>query len=142
MSTALHRDIRPQPDESTDRPPAAIGPGIGDRFPTSADECKNLSLTCKDCKADFDFTVSEQLFYIRTMDKPNFPIRCSACRIPRRKYFDEKDKVARDATVLVTGLDTDLAQNGAEAPPEAPTGPAFESWDEVLQFADEEDFTF
>ena len=84
VRTPVHQDLRPtarpQPDDSSGRPPAAIGPGIGDRFPASVDECKDCSLTCKDCKAAFDFTASEQMFYVRTMDKPNYPLRCSACR--------------------------------------------------------------
>ena len=149
IPAAVHQDLRPtarpQPDDSSGRPPAAIGPGIGDRFPASVDECKDCSLTCKDCKAAFDFTASEQSFYVRIMDQPNYPLRCSPCRIPRRKFFDDKDKAAQPAAahvVLAAGIDPAVDTDPVPAPSD-PAGPAMDNWDEVLRFADgEEDFEF
>ncbi len=40
-------------------------------------------IVCKDCKADFVFTESEQAFY-REKGFDNEPVRCPACRKARK----------------------------------------------------------
>lgn len=45
---------------------------------------QDKTLTCRDCGADFDFTVSEQEFYAEK-GFTNEPGRCSQCRAARKQ---------------------------------------------------------
>lgn len=53
---------------------------------------KDKTITCKDCGAEFTFTVSEQEFYEK-MGFQNEPVRCKACRDKKKaeKYGKKED---------------------------------------------------
>jgi hypothetical protein len=55
-------------------------PSPPESFPKSIQETFDVAVTCRDCAIKFSFTVSEQDFYIKTMQEPNFPVRCGPCR--------------------------------------------------------------
>lgn len=50
-------------------------------------ELKDKTITCKDCKENFVFTVGEQEFYAEKGFQ-NEPVRCPECR---RKRKEEKN---------------------------------------------------
>ena len=61
-------------------------------FPTTNQECAAVAIQCRDCDAKFEFSVSEQEFYIKTIkteDGPHFPVRCNPCRVKKRIRFEE-----------------------------------------------------
>lgn len=45
---------------------------------------EDITLTCKDCGAEFVFTAGEQQFYAEK-GFTNQPVRCKACRIARKQ---------------------------------------------------------
>jgi hypothetical protein len=52
-------------------------------------------ITCKDCKAEFVFTESEQAFY-REKGFDNEPVRCPDCRRARKQQKDGGNGGYRD----------------------------------------------
>lgn len=47
-------------------------------------EYEDITLTCKDCGAEFVFTAGEQQFY-KEKGFENKPVRCPACRKARKQ---------------------------------------------------------
>ena len=49
-------------------------------FPKDIKDCFDVAIACREFPQKFLFTVTEQDFYIRTMEEPHFPVRCGSCR--------------------------------------------------------------
>ena len=49
-------------------------------FPKDIKDCFDVAITCRVCPQKFLFTAKEQDFYIRSIEEPNFPVRCKPCR--------------------------------------------------------------
>ena len=103
------------------------------RFPTSAVDCKDCDITCKDCSVLFRFEAAQQCFYIEKIKFPNFPKSCDKCRKENRL----KKEAAEAATVLIAASPI-LPDPGSD--PVITT----DDWNEESQslFADENQFAF
>ena len=94
------------------------------------------------------FSVNEQEFYIKEIKPnadgtgPHFPVRCPKCRYNKKPR--NGDIAAIPPTVLAAGVDpivdTDPDLNGTQAAPTNHADLVVDNWDEVLRFADGEDF--
>lgn len=54
-------------------------------------ELKDKTITCKDCKTEFVFTVGEQEFYAEK-GFTNEPVRCPECRKKRKALKFSKEQ--------------------------------------------------
>lgn len=43
---------------------------------------ESIKITCKDCKAEFEFTAGEQQFY--ALNNFTQPLRCKPCRVAKK----------------------------------------------------------
>ena len=67
------------------------------RVPKDIKDCFEVAIACRDCLQKFLFTVTEQDFYIRTMEDPHFPVCCGPCR--HHKKMCNNDPLSANATI-------------------------------------------
>ena len=101
------------------------------RFPTSAVDCKDCDITCKDCSVLFRFEAAQQCFYIEKIKFPNFPKSCDKCR--------KENKLRKEAAEAPTVL---IAVSPALPDPVSAPANTTDAWDEGSQFADANAFAF
>ena len=142
----------PQPSESDLLNLSLLTVFPNGQFPASIADCKDCFITCKDCSVAFEFFAAQQGFYLEKIKFPNFPKSCDKCR-KVNKLRKEADAAA---TVLIAA---DNSQPPALSEPvSAPVTQPFpaaipaavddsrsysnDAWNEIVEFADEEDFHF
>ena len=98
-------------------------------FPKDIKDCFDVVIACRECPQKFLFTVKEQDFYIKTMEEPHFPVRCKPCR--HHKKVRNNDPLS-------------VNSQSAQQPGNTTAGLVIsnDSWDEVVEFADEDDLKF
>jgi len=71
-------------------------------------ELKDRTLTCKDCGAEFDFTVGEQEFY-QQKGFENDPSRCKKCRSDKKRGGQKNgDRVYTEVECAGCGVKTQV----------------------------------
>lgn len=71
---------------------------------------QDRTLTCKDCGADFVFTVGEQEFYAEKGFE-NDPVRCKTCRDQRKNKSAQKTRQPKEmhtVTCAECGIETEV----------------------------------
>ena len=98
-------------------------------FPKDIKDCFDVAIACRECPQKFLFTVTEQDFYIRTMEEPHFPVRCGPCR--HHKKLRNNDPLS-------------VNSQSAQQPGNTTAGLviANNAWNEVIEFSDGDDFQF
>ena len=98
-------------------------------FPKDIKDCFDVAIACRECPQKFLFTVTEQDFYIRTMEEPHFPVRCGPCR--HHKKLRNNDPLS-------------VNSQSAQQPGNTTAGLviANDALTEVVEFADGDDFQF
>jgi hypothetical protein len=143
----------PQPSESdlVNLKPFTVLPN--DQFPASIADCKDCYITCKDCSVVFEFFAAQQSFYLEKIKFPNFPKSCDKCRRANRLRKEAEEAAA---AVLIAADDSQppALPDPVSAPVTQPFPAAIpaavdhsrsysnDAWNEIVEFADEEDFHF
>jgi len=68
---------------------------------------ENKTLVCKECGAEFDFTVQEQEFFAEK-GFTNEPARCADCRAARKNYGRRQPREMHPAICSACGKETEV----------------------------------